>query len=68
LKAKWIAVFDTYLGGDFEKAVKKMEKRLDEKVSTLKLIISGLSIRVGGNATSNHSLQINRETLGSSDP
>jgi hypothetical protein len=48
LKAKWIADFDTYLGGDFEKAVKKMEKRLDEKVSTLKLIISGLSIRVGG--------------------
>jgi len=48
LKAKWFAVFDTYLGGDFEKAVKKMEKRMGEKVPSLKLITSGLSIRVGG--------------------
>ncbi len=48
LKAKWVAVFDTYLGGDFEKAVKKMEKRIGEKVSGLKLIASGLSIRVEG--------------------
>ena len=31
LKAKWVAVFDTYLGGDFEKAVKKMEKRIGER-------------------------------------
>jgi flavorubredoxin len=48
LKAKWVAVFDTYLGGDFEKAVKKMEKRIGEKVPGLKLIIPGLSIKVGG--------------------
>jgi len=48
LKAKWVAVFDTYLGRDFEKAVKKMEKRIGEKVPGLKLITSGLSIRVGG--------------------
>ena len=48
LKAKWVAVFDTYLGEDFEKAVKKMEKRIGEKVPGLKLITSGLSIRVGG--------------------
>jgi len=48
LKAKWVAVFDTYLGRDFEKAVKKMEKRIDEKVPGLKLIIPGLSIKVGG--------------------
>jgi len=48
LKAKWVAVFDTYLGGDFEKAVKKMEKRISEKVPSLKLITSGLSIRVDG--------------------
>ncbi len=48
LKAKWVAVFDTCLGGDFEKAVKKMEKRIGEKVPGLKLITSGLSIRVGG--------------------
>jgi flavorubredoxin len=48
LKAKWVAVFDTYLGGDFEKAVKKMEKRISEKVPGLKLIVPGLSIKVGG--------------------
>jgi flavorubredoxin len=48
LKAKWVAVFDTYLGEDFEKATKKMEKRIGEKVPGLKLITSGLSIRVGG--------------------
>ncbi len=48
LEAKWVAVFDTYLGGDFEKAVKKMEKRISEKVPGLKLIASGLSIRVDG--------------------
>jgi len=48
LKAKWVAVFDTYLGEDFEKAVKKMEKRIGEKVPGLQLITSGLSIRVGG--------------------
>jgi flavodoxin len=47
LKAKWIAVFDTYIKGDFEKAVKKMEKRINEKVPRLKLIIPGLSIKVG---------------------
>ena len=46
LKAKWVAVFDTYLGEDFEKSVKKMEKRIGEKVPRLKLITSGLSIRV----------------------
>jgi len=47
-KAKWAAVFDTYLGGDFEKAVKKMEKRIGEQVPGLKLITSGLSINVQG--------------------
>jgi flavodoxin len=46
LKAKWVAVFDTYLGDDFEKAVKKMEQRLSEKVPGLKRITPGLSIRV----------------------
>jgi flavorubredoxin len=48
LKVKWVAVFDTYLGGDFEKAVKKMEKRIGEQVPGLKLITSGLSINVQG--------------------
>jgi flavodoxin len=47
LVEKPVAVFDTYLGaGFFEKAVKRMEKRLDEKVPGLKLIVPGLSIRV----------------------
>jgi hypothetical protein len=48
MKAKWVAVFDTYLGGDFEKAVKKMEKRISEKIPGLELIAPGLSIKVGG--------------------
>ncbi len=48
LEAKWTAVFDTYLGEDFEKAVKKMEKRIGEKVPRLKLITPGLSIKVDG--------------------
>jgi len=47
LKAKWVAVFDTYIKEDFEKAVKKMEKRINEKIPGLKLIIPGLSIKVG---------------------
>jgi flavodoxin len=46
LGEKRFAVFDTYLGRDFEKAVKKMEKRIDEKVPGLKMIAPGLSIRV----------------------
>ena len=49
LKAKWVAVFDTYLGGgNFEKAVKRMERIIGERVPGLNLITSGLSIRVGG--------------------
>ncbi len=47
LKAEGVAVFDTYIKGDFEKAVKKMEKRINERVPRLKLIIPGLSIKVG---------------------
>jgi len=31
LEGKKVAVFDTYLGKDFEKAIRKMEKRLSEK-------------------------------------
>ena len=42
------AVFDTYLGKDFEKAVKKLEKRISEKVPRLKQIAPGLSIKVQG--------------------
>ncbi len=48
LETKWVAVFDTYEGEDFEKAVKKMEKRIGEKAPALKLITSGLSIKVDG--------------------
>lgn len=48
LKAKWYAVFDTYLGGNFEKAVKKTEKRIHERIPKLKRIASGLSIKVQG--------------------
>jgi flavodoxin len=46
LKPKGAAVFDTFLGEDFEMATKKMEKRLNEKVPPLRLMTSGLSIRV----------------------
>jgi len=46
LEGKLAAVFDTYLGGDFEKAVKKMEKQITEKAPELKLAAPGLSIRV----------------------
>jgi len=45
LKGKLFAVFDTYIGKDFEKAVKKMEKRINEKVPELKPIAPGLSIK-----------------------
>ena len=48
LDGKLAAVFDTYLGKDFEKAVKKMEKQLNEKVHGLKLLAPGLSIKVSG--------------------
>jgi flavorubredoxin len=48
LKGKMFAVFDTYLGKDFKKAVKKMEKRINEKVSGSKQLAPGLSIKVQG--------------------
>ena len=48
LEGKRGVVFDTYLGEDFNKAVRKMEKRITEKVPGLKLILPGLSIMVGG--------------------
>ncbi|MEE8318566.1 MAG: flavodoxin domain-containing protein [Dehalococcoidales bacterium] len=46
LEGKTVAVFDTYIRGDFEKAVKKMEKSVREKVGGVKLPVPGLSIRV----------------------
>ena len=48
LEGKQGAVFDTYLAKEFEKAVKKMEKQIGEKVPGLKLLTPGLSIRVDG--------------------
>jgi len=48
LKGKHVAVFDTYLAADFEKAMKKMEQRIKEKAPGLKIIAPGLSIRVEG--------------------
>ena len=48
LEGKMFAVFDTYLGKEFEKAVKKMESRISEKVPGLKMAAPGLSIRVEG--------------------
>ncbi len=48
LEGKLGAVFDTYIKEDFEKAVQKMEKRINEKVPGLKLVAPGLSIKVQG--------------------
>lgn len=48
LEGKQAAVFDTYIGRDYEKAVKKMEKQIKERVTELKLATPGLSIRVDG--------------------
>jgi len=48
LKGKLVAVFDTYIGEDFEKAVKKMGKRINEKAPGLKQIAPRLSIKVQG--------------------
>ncbi len=49
LDGRHFAVFDTYLGkGFFEKAAKKMEKRINEKVPGMEVIAPGLSIKVLG--------------------
>jgi flavorubredoxin len=48
LQAKQMAAFDTYMGGDFEKAMKKMEKRAREKLPSVNILSPGLSIRVEG--------------------
>ncbi len=48
LEGKLAAVFDTYLGNDFEKAMQKMERQISKKVPGLKLVAPGLSIRVEG--------------------
>ncbi|MCJ7764129.1 MAG: NAD(P)H-dependent oxidoreductase [Dehalococcoidales bacterium] len=48
LNSKPAAVFDTYISHDFEKAVKKMEEQITEKVPSLKLVTPGLSMKVKG--------------------
>ena len=48
LEGKQVAVFDTYMGKEYEKAVKKMEKQIGDKAPGLKLAVPGLSIRVDG--------------------
>lgn len=48
LKGKTFAAFDTYLGDDFEKAAKKLEERIREKVSGSRLATPGLSMKVQG--------------------
>lgn len=48
LEGRLGAVFDTYMGKDFNKAVKKMEERMSEKVPGIELILPGLSIKVQG--------------------
>ena len=46
MKEKYIAIFDTYMGGDFEKAMMKMKSMIKEKVPGFKPEILGLSIKV----------------------
>ncbi|HUS49684.1 MAG TPA: flavodoxin family protein [Candidatus Paceibacterota bacterium] len=50
LDGKKVAVFDTYVRKNVHigKTVRKMEKRINEKISSLKLIVGGLSIQVKG--------------------
>jgi flavorubredoxin len=48
LEGKLFAAFDTYLGKSSEQAMKKIEKRISEKVPGSKLVAPGLSIRVKG--------------------
>jgi flavodoxin len=46
LQGKGIATFDTYIKEDFEKSVKKMEEKINEKNPGLQLLLPGLSIQV----------------------
>jgi len=46
LEGKYVVAFDTYMGNQYEKAMKKMEQQLGKKAPGLKLISPGLSIMV----------------------
>jgi flavodoxin len=48
LNGKFTAVFDTYMMADFEKAVKKMEKQITEKIKGIKIAAPGLSVKLAG--------------------
>ena len=48
LKGKKVATFDTYVRKNVNKAVRKMEQRIKEKIPDLELITPGLSIKVNG--------------------
>lgn len=48
LEGKQFAVFDTYVGEDFEKGTKKMEQIVGEKAPAMKMAAPGLSIKVEG--------------------
>lgn len=50
LNAEWAAAFDTYFqrGRYFEKAMRKLEKNINERLPNLKLIKPGLSVKVNG--------------------
>jgi menaquinone-dependent protoporphyrinogen IX oxidase len=48
LKGNNFAVFDTYLGKDFEKATRKMEKQIAKVLPNMKKASTNLSIKVGG--------------------
>lgn len=48
LNAKGIAFFDTFLGKDYEKGVKKMEKHAAATLAEMEILAPGLSIRVEG--------------------
>ena len=45
---KKITTFDTYIKEDFEFSVKKMETRINEKISGADIILPGLSVEVEG--------------------
>jgi len=48
LENKLVAVFDTYIAADFEKAANKLEKHIEKKAPGLKLAGTKLSVRVKG--------------------
>jgi flavodoxin len=48
LKGKKVATFDTYVRKNINKAVRKMERRIKEKIPNAELITPGLSIKVSG--------------------